>query len=150
MNLQHYNLYYVFLPWGQAYYQGTLESGYNIHFKFPQFFRHSGKENFSLINLCQIVFCIPQKLFFNFIFQLQFIFSIILYQFQHSGQQNIFFNKKDFIQLVLDRGKGKKRGRETSMYGLPLMCPLLGTYPLIHLPGSPGYLQSSPPTLYFK
>ena len=37
---------------------------------------------------------------------------------------------KDFIYLFLERGEGKEKERERNInVWLPLMCPLLGTWP---------------------
>ena len=39
---------------------------------------------------------------------------------------------KDFIYLFLDRGEGKEKERERNIHvWLPLVCPLLGTWPAI-------------------
>ena len=40
-----------------------------------------------------------------------------------------FFFKKDFIYLFLDRGEGREKERERNNVWLPLMRPLLGTWP---------------------
>ena len=40
----------------------------------------------------------------------------------------VLFYFLDFIYLILERREGKERGREISMCGLPLLCPLLGTW----------------------
>ena len=43
-------------------------------------------------------------------------------------RSELFFFKKDFIYLFLERGEGreKERGRNIKVW-LPLICPLLGT-----------------------
>ena len=43
---------------------------------------------------------------------------------------NLYFLKKDFIYLFLDRRKGRVKEKERNIsVWLPLMCPSLGTFP---------------------
>ena len=58
--------------------------------------------------------------------------------------KNIFF--KDFIYLILERGEGKEKGRETSMCGCLLRAPYWG--PGLH-PRHVPWLGIEPVTLWF-
>ena len=43
----------------------------------------------------------------------------------------LFISFKDFIYLFLDKGEGREKKRERNIkVWLPLMCPLLGTWPI--------------------
>ena len=47
----------------------------------------------------------------------------------------IRFFDKDFTYLFLERGEKREKERERNIHvWLPLMCPLLGTWPARHVP----------------
>ena len=57
----------------------------------------------------------------------------------------LFIYFLDFVYLFLERGEGKEKEGERNIYvWLPLMCPLLGTWPATQACALTGNRTSSP------
>ena len=55
--------------------------------------------------------------------------ALLFFQGQTSTYWQDHFLKKDFIYLFLDRGEGREKEERNNSVCLPLVCPLLGTWP---------------------